>query len=126
MKPGFFERLLAYFIDLIIVSLIVSLVSYSLPNKSNDINEKMSTITSEFRSGEIDSDTYLAEYNDLIYEREQSQKLENGIGLALTIAYFVIFQYMNKGQTLGKKLTHIRVVDKETKEPANMLKGFIR
>ena len=32
--------------------------------------------------------------------------------LVVTIAYFVVFQYLNKGQTLGKKLLKIKVKEK--------------
>ena len=38
----------------------------------------------------------------------------------------MIFQYMNQGQTLGKKLFKIKVVEKESKKAPTILSGFIR
>ena len=42
------------------------------------------------------------------------------------IGYFVVFQFMNKGQTLGKKLLHLRIVDKDSKKTPTMVKFLIR
>ena len=33
---------------------------------------------------------------------------------------------MNKGQTIGKKLLNIRVVDKDNENPISILKGLVR
>ena len=52
--------------------------------------------------------------------------MQSGISIALTIAYYVVFQYMNKGQTIGKKMLNIRVVDKDTKKPISIIKGLLR
>ena len=35
MKSTFFERFAAYFIDIIIISLIISIVGYTLPNNTD-------------------------------------------------------------------------------------------
>ena len=55
---------------------------------------------------------------DLQYEYQQESKLASGISLLITFAYFTVFQFLNKGQTIGKKLLKIKVVNKEEKEPS--------
>ena len=52
--------------------------------------------------------------------------LENGLALVLTIGYFVVFQYMNKGKTFGKMALAIQVVDANTEKPTSIIKGLIR
>ena len=52
---------------------------------------------------------YYDKYSKLLYNYQKENVLQSGISAALTIAYYVVFQYMNKGQTIGKKLFKIRV-----------------
>ena len=63
---------------------------------------------------------------EILYNNQKSNIIGSSISVILTIAYFVVFQYMNKGQTLGKKLLKIRVVDKDTNKPTTIVKGLIR
>ena len=74
----------------------------------------------------ITTEEYLQEYQILIYDYQKENVLQSSISVALTIAYYVIFQYMNKGQSLGKKLLKLRVVDKDTNKPISILKGLLR
>ena len=62
---------------------------------------------------------------DLQYKYQQESKTATAISLLITFVYFTIFQYLNKGQTIGKKILKIKVVNKEEKEP-NFLTMFLR
>ncbi len=127
MKAPFLKRLLSYIIDMIIVSIIISVICMALPNNNNkETEKKLEELSTKLASNEIKPDKYLSEYKDLSYENNKNTIIEIGVNLAITIAYFVIFQYMNKGQTLGKKLLKIRVVDKDTKKEISILKGLLR
>lgn len=126
MKSTFFERLGAYIIDIIIVSFIASLVCMGLPTSTNNAQEKLTELTEELTTGKITQETYLDKYSVLLYDSQKNSVIELSVSVVLTIAYFVIFQYTNKGQTLGKKLLDLRVVDKDTNEPPNVIKGLIR
>ena len=126
MKPTFFERLGAYVIDIIIISLITSLVCIGLPTSNTDTEEKLMELTEQFNVGEITTDAYLDEYSDLLYDTQKDGVIQLSVSVVLTIAYFVVFQYTNKGQTLGKKLFNLRVVDKDTEKPTTIIKGLIR
>ena len=126
MKATIFERLGAYFLDAIIVSLIFSLICLGFGNYTSNTEKLMSELDEKLLQNEITNEEYLEEYQDLLYDYQKENVLQSGISAALTIAYYVIFQYMNKGQTIGKKLLKLRVVDKDTEKPVSILKGFLR
>lgn len=126
MKASFFERLGAYVIDTILISLIASLICYSLPKPENNVEEIISSLNQKYTSGEITTNEFYNEYNKLLYQNQKNTVTQTCVSLVLTIGYFVVFQYMNKGQTFGKKLLNIRVVDKKTTESPTIAKGVIR
>lgn len=121
-----FERLGAYLVDIIIVSFLLGLVSYGLPESSFDVNEKMSELESQLLNNEITSKEYFNEYSLIVYESQSSSKLSFGISLAFSIAYFVVFQTLFNGQTFGKKLLRIKVVNKDDNKPVAMWRMFVR
>lgn len=126
MKSTFFERFAAYFIDIMLVSLIISIVGYTLPNNTDKYQKQLTEITDKYLDNEVSAEEYANEYMEILYNNQKSNIIESSISVILTIAYFVVFQYMNKGQTLGKKLLKIRVVDKDTNKPTTIVKGLIR
>jgi len=126
MKVTFFERLGAYLIDSLVVSFIFSIICLGFGNYTSDTEKMMKELDEKFVKEEITIEEYTDEYSKAIYDYQKETVLQSGISVALTIAYFVVFQYMNKGQTLGKKLLHIQVVDKNTQKPISILKGLLR
>ena len=126
MKATFFERLCSYLLDTLIVSFIFSLICLGFGNYTSSTEEAMLELENKLLESSITAEEYLEGYQDLLYDYQKENVLQSGISVALTIAYFVVFQYMNKGQTIGKKLLKIRVVDKDTKEPISIFKGLIR
>lgn len=125
MEASFFQRLGAYIIDTLIIGIIASIICYSLPISDSSMEEQISSLSEKYVSGEITMNDFYGEYNDLLYQQQKETLLETGITLILTVGYFVVFQYMNKGQTLGKKLLNIKVVDSNGKPPT-IVKGLIR
>lgn len=127
MKVTFFDRITAYFIDLIILSLITTLISFSgIISNTNKYEERLTELTESYTSSEITDEEFIDEYSTILYENQKDNILGTSISIGLVIAYFVGFQYMNKGQTIGKKILHIRVVDKDTNQPTTIVKGLIR
>lgn len=126
MKATFFERLGAYLIDTVIISFIFSIICLGFGNYTTDTEKLMQELDDKFLESEITPEEYLEEYKVLLYDYQKENILQSTISVALTIAYYVVFQYMNKGQTLGKKLLKLRVVDKETEKPISILKGLLR
>ena len=126
MKATFFERLGSYFIDTIIVSFIFSIICLGFGNYTTATEQRMKELDEKLMEKTITTEEYLEEYKVIFYDYQKENVLQTGISVALTIAYYVIFQYMNKGQTIGKKLLNIRVVDKESEKTISILKGLLR
>ena len=125
MNSGFFERMVAYILDIFIVSLVFSLVVSGL-SADTETSEKMTKLTENFVNGEVTQEKYIEEYNNLLYESQKNNVIANSCQVILFIAYFAVFQTLNKGQTIGKKLLKIRVVDNETNNPVNMKQIILR
>ena len=126
MKATFFERVGAYLIDMLIVSFIFSIICLGFGNSTSDTKERISELENKLMENAITEKEFIDEYKSLLYDYQKENILQSGISVALTIAYYVVFQYMNKGQTIGKKILNIRVVDKATKKHISILKGLLR
>ena len=124
MNAGFFRRLGAYLIDVIIILVVASLFSRFLPNSDkisalNNANSNLLTGYSEVLKGG-DSDK-INEYSILItdynYELTKLSLYTNLSTIVLYLLYFVGFQGYNNGQTVGKRLLKIEVVDNDDNNP---------
>ena len=108
----FFQRLVAFIIDIMIISIVSSVLS--LPFYDNDsvtkLNDATLEITEKYMSKEIDTKTYMAESSNISYEMARKNGIVSLVTLFLSVGYFVCYQFYNKGQTIGKKLMHIQVV----------------
>ena len=103
MKATFIQRALAYLLDIFILSFIFSIITIGFkPN--TDIEEKYNEVYDNYINGEITAEQYLEEYTDVLYDMQKANALPNAINTLLIIVYFIVFQYLNKGQTIGKKI----------------------
>ena len=124
MKASFFKRMGAFVIDYFVVLVIVSLITMGFnTNKNNDLNSQMNQLISDYQNEKITIDEYKDETYKLNYELQKENMTVNIVTITLYIGYFVVFATLNKGQTLGKKLLKIRVVNKNNDKPSiwNML-----
>ena len=122
MKANFIQRALAYLLDIFILSFIFSIITIGFkPN--TEIEEKYNEVYDNYIKGEITAEQYLDEYTDVLYDMQKANALPNAINTVLIIVYFIVFQYLNKGQTIGKKLLKIKIVNEDKKEisPKQML-----
>ena len=126
MKATFYERLASYIIDFLIVSSLLSIICYKLPDNSSAYIEEINTIYESYTNNEITTTDFADKYLDIVYNEEKKDILTPTVSVILTIGYFIVFQYLNNGQTLGKKILKIQVVDKNTNKPPSILKGTIR
>lgn len=123
----FFERAGAYLFDIFIVSLFLVIIGVVLPSVNTDEYDKqMEQLEEQYMNGEITMQLYFKESYGIIYEMQNKTKLSSLISLAVTVAYFVIFQTMYNGQTLGKKLLKLRVVDNDSKQNIGIGKMLLR
>ena len=118
MKKTTLRRLWAYLMDIIIITLISSLfVKIEFINLKYDeyqkIYQEYLDYTSEIKDvNALKNDPKLTEYS---YDLAKAGIATSAITLVVTVLYFVGFQYLNRGQTLGKKVFKIKVVDGDNK-----------
>lgn len=117
-----YKRLVAYIIDFFIISIFMSLVSSSgILSKSlyqyNDAVERLDNMYTEvLEFEEVNLSDKLDEMKSIVYDVNDFGSLYFSIEVIVMLLYYVIFQYFNKGQTIGKKLLKIRVVSKDDSE----------
>lgn len=123
MKASFFKRLGAYLLDAIFLTIIVTIITSGMTSKEySDAYNEYLELNEKYMAQEITIGEYLDGISPLMYTINKSSVLVTGINVGLSIAYFIVFQYLNKGQTLGKKLFKIKVVE-NGKDPS--LKSMI-
>ncbi len=118
MKKTTFRRFCAYLMDTMVIVLISSLfVKIEFINPNYDEYQKVYEDYIEYTSNienleNIASDNTLTDFS---YKLAKTGVATSIISLVVTTLYFVGFQYLNRGQTLGKKVFKIKVVDGDNK-----------
>lgn len=111
-KALFIQRLVAFVLDILIVSFAASLVGTPFVDveKSNELTNKSTEIMESYVNKETNFKTYSLEAMDISYKLARNNGMLTIITIVLQILYFVVFQIYNSGQTIGKKLMKIRVI----------------
>ncbi len=111
-KPYFFPRAVAYIIDILLVSIVCSGILFLIPeNKNYDAYVKeYEQIQTDVIEKKIDTKEYFNKAIDIVYDIDYSNCMSMIIEIVVIILYFVVFQYYNNGQTLGKKIMKLRVI----------------
>lgn len=123
MEATFGQRLCAYFIDIIIIFILLTLITFSMDfTKRNEIYDEMLNYYSEYDPTNLEQSEKLL---DLQYQYSKESIPTTVISLVVTIGYFVVFQYLNNGQSIGKKLLKIKIVGKDNSK-VNIIQIFIR
>lgn len=128
MEKPVFKRVCAYIIDIAIVSFIFMLFSkIELLNPNAEEYDKVydefttyvekNSTTSDGLKNIMSGD----EYKNFSYKLSKLQIPNSILNIVITFGYFVVFQYLNKGQTVGKRLMKIRVKSKDGKRA-----GFVQ
>lgn len=126
MKAIFFKRAVAQIIDMFIVSIIISIISMSFStSRIEKLNDEVNNLMNDYVSGDIDSKEYITKYIDITYDINKASINTNLVYLVVCIGYFLIFQYLNKGATIGKKFMKIRIVNNDNTD-ITFLQMFIR
>ena len=123
---SFFDRLGCYLLDVLLIFAISSVISVFIPSKGSDINKEITALTEKYTNGEVGTETFINEYQDLMYKYQKENYLSTVVSVGLNFIYFVVFAYFNKGQTIAKKLTNIKVVDNKTGERPKFWQMLVR
>ncbi len=113
MKANFLKRVLAFCFDYFILTLVLSFITIGFNTSNESFYEDISSISKEYNDGNISTSEYSDKLMELEYDYQKDNLPINGIKLVVFIGYFIVFGYLNRGQTLGKKLFKIRVVNSD-------------
>lgn len=132
MEKPVFRRVCAYIIDIAVVAFIFML--FSKIELLNPNAEEYNKVYDEFTKYVEDNSTTSEglknimsgdEYKNFSYRLAKLQIPNSILNIVITFGYFVVFQYLNKGQTIGKRLMKIRVKSKNGKR-ASFVQIFVR
>ncbi len=117
-KPYFFPRLIAYIIDVLLVSIVCSLVMLVIPQSENyqKYVEEYEQIQTNFIAEKITAEEYFNQSTGVVYDIDYNNVLPMILEVVLIILYFIVFQFYNKGQTFGKKLMKLRLISQKDSE----------
>ena len=129
-KPYFLRRLVAYLIDLILVSLLAGVISLLVIKDEtyNKDTERLMQLTKDYSTGELTKEQYTEQFDDLNY-----QVTKEGVGITIVncsvaLVYYVILCYFCHGITLGKYIMKLQIVsakDKELNMGNYLLRGLL-
>ncbi len=111
----FIQRLLAFIIDMILVTLLSTLITYPFLNikEITELEKTEQNLSESFQKGEINLESYVYQYSDIQYKLARNTGFLSIVTIMLEVLYFILYQTLKKGQTFGKKLLKIRVVSDE-------------
>lgn len=125
-KASFGKRAMAQLIDMFIVGIIIGIISMGFStSRIEKLNDEASNLMNDYVSGDISSKEYLSSYIDITYDMNKASLDSNLVYLAICIGYFLIFQYLNRGATIGKRLMKIRAVSDDGSD-IGFIQMFIR
>lgn len=114
----FFPRLIAYILDMLIISFVLSFILMIVPQSENynAYLKEYEQLQTDYMEEKIDAEEYMNRSVEVVYDLDYSNVMSMIIEIVIIILYFVVFQCYNKGQTFGKKLMHIRVVSNDDRK----------
>jgi len=118
LKASFIKRLGAFVIDTFMLSIVFALITMGFSIDTSDINKELTTVLEQYENGEVTIEEYTDKVIDLNYELQKSSFVTNILDIVLYVGYFIVFGYLNKGQTLGKKICKIKVVNGNGDSPS--------
>ena len=108
---SFGKRFVAYILDILVISLIASLVCMPFINTNNQVKLEDEYIknTQDFFNNKLSIDDYHQIQVDFNYRSARETGLISIVSILISILYFGVLQFYMKGQTLGKKAARIKV-----------------
>ena len=111
-KALFLQRFIAFCIDMILVSLLASILSYPFINqeKIEKLEKEELEVIEQIQNDNYDTNASLDAYKTIYYKTARENGLYTLILIFIEIVYFVVYQIIHNGQTIGKKLMKIRII----------------
>ncbi len=125
------KRIVAYIIDIAIVTLIVTLISsisFINPYKKeyNTLVISYQELVKETKDDEKYKDAYHDKIVTLNYEIAKANKINGTITIIVFLLYFGLYNYLKKGKTIGKKIMHLQLTRVNDKKNVSFMQCIIR
>ena len=132
-----YDRVTAYLIDLLLVAVLVTLLiqnSITNPFYNNTLEaqrEFTQTYNSEVVKYNLDNKNELVKFVKAVAPAYRTQFIRKNFAsslwyVVLTVFYFGFFAWFNDGQTLGKKISRLKVVNNEDGKSASLKQLIVR
>lgn len=125
-----FKRIMAYLVDVLIITFISSALTYvSFINPKYD---KYIKYTDQYNEAidkfykDQNTEEFSKTANDLSYDLNKNGYVYIIGDIAIAFLYFSVFAYFTNGQTLGKKIMKIKIVDYKTNNNPKFYQYLIR
>ena len=117
MKPQSYKRITAYVLDIFIVTIISSLLTFNIYNSNTykKQTDEYTSLISEYTNREISEEEFKVKTNELVYNMNKDTLVITIVNVAMTTIYFVVVPYFMNGQTLGKKIMKLQIISKKNK-----------
>lgn len=117
-KAYFFPRLLAYILDMVVISFIVAVVGIVIPANDNyeALQKENVALQEKYLKQEISTEEFIRQNAYITYDLDYASVMDYIVEITIMIFYFIVFQFYNGGQTLGKKLMGLKVVGMDDKK----------
>lgn len=128
MEAKFSSRLLAFLIDVIIVTLIFSGINSLLPKSHNIqvLEQELTELRSNYLKKDIDTSVYFHRYATIQRSLDQQYIPNYILNTIIILCYFGLVPYYWDGKTVGKKLLKIKVVKNEKKTKVSLNDYLLR
>lgn len=111
MKAHFYKRIIAFILDIVLISILSMLVSGLLNLKTPTVLlDQYYELPNKYLNNEITTEQLLSQEADLKYNIEYLSISKNIITLVLTVVVFVLVPFYKKGQTPGKRIMNIKII----------------
>ena len=117
------KRFVAFVIDILIISFVASMICVPFLNveNSNKLEDEYLKNTQAFFDKKINIEDYQEIQVSYVYNSAKESGLTRIVTVILGILYFGLLQFYLKGQTLGKKILHIKVKSDDGELSINQL-----
>ncbi len=114
-KPFFLPRAIAYIIDSVIVFMICLCIGMVLPQDKNHEKyvDEYKKIQADYIDKKITQDEYIEKSKAVVYDIDYTNTASSLVNVVILIGYYIVFQYYNKGMTIGKKVMKLKVVSEK-------------
>lgn len=111
IKAMFSQRVLAFLIDLVLLSMITSLITMFIPvnDTATKLYEEQDRVLEGYVEGTVSMEEYVNQMIDISYDISRQTVIISIIAIVISLLYYVVYPCYNNGQTFGKKLMKIKI-----------------